>query len=70
MEKQRVPPAYKLRVEIVLTLLVKFVFLFMLWFLFFQEPHHPPPASLAIENRIFGPPDSADPLKKPITKEP
>lgn len=56
MAQSPVPPAYKLRVEIVLTLVVKFLFLYLLWFLFFQEPDNPPPPVEALENRLLGSP--------------
>jgi hypothetical protein len=56
MAQPPVPPASKLRVEIVLTLVVKFLFLYLLWFWFFQEPANPPPPTEALENQLFGTP--------------
>ena len=64
-----VPPAYKLRVEIILTLVVKFLFLYLLWFLFFQEPANPPPAVEALENRLFGTPAVDQQLVNPTTPQ-
>jgi hypothetical protein len=70
MEHVPVPPRDKLRVEIILTLIVKFLFLLLLWGLFFHQPGHVPPAKTAVENNLFGPAHSAEPLKSSITKEP
>ncbi|MGD8567877.1 MAG: hypothetical protein PVJ39_07300 [Gammaproteobacteria bacterium] len=70
MEHLPVPPTDKLRVEIVLTLIVKFLFLLLLWLLFFHQPGDSPPPKTAIENNLFGPANSAEPIKPSITKEP
>jgi len=63
----------KLRKEIVLTLIVKILFLYLLWFLFFQEPDLPLPASQQFENHVFGIPATPDPSSTNshlLTKEP
>ena len=44
----------KLRKEIVITLIVKGLFLYLLWFLFFQEPDHPLPANQRFEQHLLG----------------
>jgi len=44
----------KLRKEIVITLIVKGLFLYLLWFLFFQEPDQPLPANQQFEQHLFG----------------
>lgn len=69
MEHVPVPPTAKLRVEIVLTLIVKFLFLFLLWLLFFHQPGHAPPTKAAIENNLFGSSYSTEPVKPSGTKE-
>lgn len=54
MEQQSPRSSNNLRKEIVITLVVKALFLYLLWFLFFQEPEHSPPANEQIEQSLFG----------------
>ena len=60
MGKSPLPASNKLRKEIVVTLIVKLLFLYALWFLFFQESDKPLPASQQFENYVFGEPLSPD----------
>ena len=54
MEQQSPRSSNNLRKEIVITLVVKALFLYLLWFLFFQEPENHPPANEQIERSLFG----------------
>ena len=54
MEQQSPRSSNNLRKEIVITLVVKALFLYLLWFLFFQEPENQPPANEQIEQSLFG----------------
>ncbi|WP_455207740.1 cytochrome oxidase putative small subunit CydP [Kaarinaea lacus] len=55
VEQQRPRLSSNLRKELVVTLLVKTLFLYLLWWLFFQEPsQEPQPANLQIEQALFG----------------
>lgn len=56
MGKPSLPTSNKLRKEIVFTLIVKLAFLYLLWFLFFQEPDKPLPVEKQFENHVFGNP--------------
>lgn len=61
MGKSPLPASNKLRKEIIITLIVKLLFLYALWFLFFQESDKPLPVEQQFENYVFGqplPPDS------------
>lgn len=73
MGKSSLPANSKLRKEIVFTLVVKLLFLYLLWFLFFQEPDQPLPAHQQFENYVFGdpvPPDSRVNNNLLLNKEP
>jgi len=54
MEPQRPRISDNLRKEIIITLVIKAVFLYLLWFLFFQSPEPPHPANERIEHTLFG----------------
>ncbi|WP_455366256.1 cytochrome oxidase putative small subunit CydP [Kaarinaea lacus] len=54
MEQQCPRTSNNLRKEIVVTLIVKALFLYLLWFLFFQEPENQPPPNEQIERSLFG----------------
>jgi hypothetical protein len=54
VEQQSPRSSNNLRKEIVITLVVKTLFLYLLWFLFFQEPENQPPANEQIEQSLFG----------------
>lgn len=54
--KSPVPANNKLRKELIFTLIVKVLFLYALWFLFFQESDKPLPVDQRFENYVFGDP--------------
>jgi len=54
MEPQRPRITDNLRKEIIITLVIKAVFLYLLWFLFFQSPEPQHPANERIEQSLFG----------------
>lgn len=54
MEQQRPRISNNLRKEIVITLVVKALLLYLLWFLFFQEPENQVSPNELIERSLFG----------------
>ena len=54
MEHRHHPPRNALKKEIVLTLVLKFIFLYGLWFFFFQESETNKPTEQTIEQALFG----------------
>lgn len=73
MGKSPLPASSKLRKEIIITLVVKVLFLYLLWFLFFQESDVPLPPEQQFENYVFGdplPPDSRFNNNLLLNKEP
>lgn len=54
MKRNPGQPQNKLGKEISVTLTVKVLFLFLLWFLFFQKPDTPLPVNQQVEQNVFG----------------
>ena len=54
MNKTKLLAKDKLKKEIIITLIIKILFLYCLWFLFFQDPGKPLPVKQQFENHVFG----------------